>query len=289
MASAVVRKILIDTGSSVDIITWDYLRKLKYLGREIVPLVHPILGFERQVVNPTWMIHLPLPFGGKAKARNLEGDFLVVDVPTAYNVILEWLTLYKIKDPYTSNIGILIIITILVRCGLIAFTVRGRGLTIQRCGLLIAWTIFINCGRIEVHQLRVMTLGLGLTTILNILDICLEIAVLVESVRSQGHQEFSKEFYMVLMSPPIALMLDLSRFLSSRRGLDPYSGVGFFQLALQVASRPLSLSLTSSRSICTSLQSPLIFSALFVGRRSACPGPKQMELTPMTFSAWAKA
>ena len=41
VASAIVRRILIDTRSSVDIITWDCLKKLTYMGREIVLLVHP--------------------------------------------------------------------------------------------------------------------------------------------------------------------------------------------------------------------------------------------------------
>ncbi|KAJ8446294.1 hypothetical protein Cgig2_005825 [Carnegiea gigantea] len=48
MASAIVWRILIDTGSSIDTITWDCLWKLKYPGRETVPLVHPILGFGGQ-------------------------------------------------------------------------------------------------------------------------------------------------------------------------------------------------------------------------------------------------
>jgi len=82
----------------VAIITWDCLRKLKYSEREIVPLVHPILGFGGQEVNSTGMIRLPLRFGDKAKARTLEVDFLVVDMPTAYNVILGWLTLHKVKS-----------------------------------------------------------------------------------------------------------------------------------------------------------------------------------------------
>lgn len=84
VTSAIVYRILIDTGSSVDIIAWHCLRKLNYSGREIVPLVHPILGFGGQEVNPTGTICLLLHFGDKAKARNLEVDFLVVDVPTAY-------------------------------------------------------------------------------------------------------------------------------------------------------------------------------------------------------------
>ncbi|KAJ8428181.1 hypothetical protein Cgig2_015622 [Carnegiea gigantea] len=72
-------------GSSADIITWDCLKRLKHSGREITPLVHPILGFRGQ------------EFGHRSKARNLEVDFLVVDVPTAYNVILGRLTLHKVK------------------------------------------------------------------------------------------------------------------------------------------------------------------------------------------------
>jgi len=43
------------------------------------------------------MIRLPLHFGDEAKAKTLEVDFLVVDVPTAYNVIPVQPTLYKVK------------------------------------------------------------------------------------------------------------------------------------------------------------------------------------------------
>ena len=48
-------------------------------------------------MNPTGMIRLPLRFVDKLKARNLEVDFLVVDVPIAYNVILGPSTLHKVK------------------------------------------------------------------------------------------------------------------------------------------------------------------------------------------------
>ncbi|KAJ8452456.1 LOW QUALITY PROTEIN: hypothetical protein Cgig2_000045 [Carnegiea gigantea] len=95
IASEIVRQILIDTESSVDIITWDCLKKLTHQGHDIVPLVHPMLGFGGQEVNPTGMIHLPILFGDKLKAKNLEVDFLLIGVPTAYNVILGCLTLHK--------------------------------------------------------------------------------------------------------------------------------------------------------------------------------------------------
>ncbi|KAJ8419983.1 LOW QUALITY PROTEIN: hypothetical protein Cgig2_021355 [Carnegiea gigantea] len=69
----------------VDIITLDYLKKLTHRRRDIVPLE----------VNPTGMIHLPICFGNKLKAKNLEVDILVVDVPTASNVILGCPALHK--------------------------------------------------------------------------------------------------------------------------------------------------------------------------------------------------
>ncbi|KAJ8430655.1 hypothetical protein Cgig2_033680 [Carnegiea gigantea] len=75
VASAIIRRILIDTRSSADIITWDCLKKLKSPGKEIIPLVHRILGFGRQEVNPTGMTRLPLHFGDNATARNLELQF----------------------------------------------------------------------------------------------------------------------------------------------------------------------------------------------------------------------
>ncbi|KAJ8440108.1 hypothetical protein Cgig2_026459 [Carnegiea gigantea] len=48
-------------------------------------------------VNPAGIIRLPLCFGDKAKAKNLEVDFLVVDIPTACNVILRRPTLHRVK------------------------------------------------------------------------------------------------------------------------------------------------------------------------------------------------
>ena len=101
IVSAIVQRILIDTGSSVDIITCDCLKKLVHSGCGIIPFVHPILGFDGQQVNPTGMISLPVRFCSKLKSKNLDVDFLVVDVPMAYNVILRRPTLYRVKAAIT--------------------------------------------------------------------------------------------------------------------------------------------------------------------------------------------
>ena len=60
VANALVHQILIDTRSFVDIITWGCLQRLKYPGREIIPLIHPIVGFRGQEVNLVGMIWISL-------------------------------------------------------------------------------------------------------------------------------------------------------------------------------------------------------------------------------------
>ncbi|KAJ8427497.1 hypothetical protein Cgig2_028168 [Carnegiea gigantea] len=102
IASPIIHRILIDTGSSVDIITWDCLKKATHPGRDIIPLVHPILGFGGEEVNPTCMISLSLCFDDKLKARNLEVHFLIINVLTTYNVILGHPTLHK-PEKYLSQ------------------------------------------------------------------------------------------------------------------------------------------------------------------------------------------
>jgi len=72
VANSLIYWILIDIGSSVDIIAWHCLRRLKYQGRKIIPLVHLILGFGEKEVNPTGMIQLPLGFRDRSKAQKLE-------------------------------------------------------------------------------------------------------------------------------------------------------------------------------------------------------------------------
>ncbi|KAJ8431089.1 hypothetical protein Cgig2_016074 [Carnegiea gigantea] len=55
VASAIIRRILIDTRRLVDIITWDCLKKLKHIRREIARLEHPILGFGGQECHSGWL------------------------------------------------------------------------------------------------------------------------------------------------------------------------------------------------------------------------------------------
>ncbi|KAJ8422153.1 hypothetical protein Cgig2_012312 [Carnegiea gigantea] len=68
-----------------EVISHDSLKNLKHLGKDISPLVHPILGFGSQTVTLVGVINFPLLVTDKTKSRNTEVDFLVVQVPTIYN------------------------------------------------------------------------------------------------------------------------------------------------------------------------------------------------------------
>ncbi|KAJ8449496.1 hypothetical protein Cgig2_002293 [Carnegiea gigantea] len=57
----------------------------------------------QQEVNPTGMIRLSVHCGDKIKSRSLEVDFVIVDVPTAYNVILGRPTLHKRGEEKTAG------------------------------------------------------------------------------------------------------------------------------------------------------------------------------------------
>ncbi|KAJ8429579.1 LOW QUALITY PROTEIN: hypothetical protein Cgig2_023785 [Carnegiea gigantea] len=48
-------------------------------------------------IHPTGTIRLSVHFGDKSKSKSPEVDFLVVDVPTAYNVIIGRPTLHRVK------------------------------------------------------------------------------------------------------------------------------------------------------------------------------------------------
>ncbi|KAJ8430103.1 hypothetical protein Cgig2_007167 [Carnegiea gigantea] len=132
---------------------------------EIVPLVHPILGFRGQEANPIGMIHLPLRFGDKVKVKSLEVDSMAVDVPTAYNVILGRQAQHKAKkfslnelrsttanrrpvgqkrkqpgvnkNPWALDIRLFIIVVVPIRNGFIALVIQGPSFAFQRHGLLI--------------------------------------------------------------------------------------------------------------------------------------------------------
>ncbi|XP_021718596.1 uncharacterized protein LOC110686295 [Chenopodium quinoa] len=67
MVSANVKKILVDSGSSADIITWKCLEQMCFGRGDLTPLEKPLVRFEGQHVYPLGTIKLPIHLGEKGK------------------------------------------------------------------------------------------------------------------------------------------------------------------------------------------------------------------------------
>lgn len=79
-----VRRILIDSGSSMDIMYYGMFQKLGKRQEDLIPVSTQLLGLESFPVWPLGMLRTEVTIGGKA----VEAEFLVVNVSSSYNAIL---------------------------------------------------------------------------------------------------------------------------------------------------------------------------------------------------------
>ncbi|XP_048491429.1 uncharacterized protein LOC125492757 [Beta vulgaris subsp. vulgaris] len=88
ISNCLVHRILVDGGSSANIIYLSTFEKLM-IGREYLKLVrYPVIGFTGASVVLEGLISLLLRIGENGTARDVMAEFLVVDVPGAYNAII---------------------------------------------------------------------------------------------------------------------------------------------------------------------------------------------------------
>ncbi|XP_058189307.1 uncharacterized protein LOC131306895 [Rhododendron vialii] len=97
IANYLTRRVLIDSGSSADILYLHAYDQLK-VGRErLRPMASPLVGFAGTPVYPAGQIALPITMGEEKSQITGMIDFIVVDCPSsAYNAILGRTTLNKI-------------------------------------------------------------------------------------------------------------------------------------------------------------------------------------------------
>ncbi|XP_048493253.1 uncharacterized protein LOC104883311 [Beta vulgaris subsp. vulgaris] len=88
ISNCLVHRILVDGGSSANILYLSTFEKLM-IGREYLKSVrYPVIGFTGASVVLEGLISLPVRIGENDTARDLMAEFLVVDVPGAYNAIM---------------------------------------------------------------------------------------------------------------------------------------------------------------------------------------------------------
>ncbi|RWW88635.1 hypothetical protein BHE74_00002485 [Ensete ventricosum] len=97
MANACVKRVMIDTESSTDILYFDSFQKLGLTDKDLVTLISTLTGFTRDFVSPMGAAMIPVMFGGESMSKTLMVSFMVVKLLSAYNAITERSTLNRLK------------------------------------------------------------------------------------------------------------------------------------------------------------------------------------------------
>ncbi|GFY80996.1 hypothetical protein Acr_01g0008050 [Actinidia rufa] len=92
-----VQRILIDSGSSADILFISAFEKMKIGLDKLHPFHTPLIGFGGNTTQPLGWINLPITLGTEPHQTTVWQDFIVVDCPSPYNAILGRPTLGGIK------------------------------------------------------------------------------------------------------------------------------------------------------------------------------------------------
>ena len=83
-----MHQVLIDNGSSVDIIYLPAFQQMKLNKERLRPFTSPLVSFIGDMVIPKGVVKLTIITSTYPAQVSKEIDFLVVDCPSTYNVIL---------------------------------------------------------------------------------------------------------------------------------------------------------------------------------------------------------
>ncbi|VFQ69153.1 unnamed protein product [Cuscuta campestris] len=83
-----VKRILVDTGSSVNVLYWEAAQQLGIRKEDLTNLNMPLSGFTGDIIEPEGSIKLDIIIGEHPKVRHMRMDFVVADIKCAHNAIL---------------------------------------------------------------------------------------------------------------------------------------------------------------------------------------------------------
>ena len=97
MASNNVDRILVDNGSLVDILYYQAFQKMGLKSSDLRPSSNPVYDFTGDFVTPMRVFTLPMTIREYPRQSCVMVDFLVIDQPSAFNVVLARLSLRVLK------------------------------------------------------------------------------------------------------------------------------------------------------------------------------------------------
>ena len=92
-----VHRILVDNGSSIDILYWFAFKKLNMGQEKVVPTSCPLIGFTGEQVQPIRSIELPVMAGLYLRQVIVMVRFLLFDRPSTYNTTIGRMALKELR------------------------------------------------------------------------------------------------------------------------------------------------------------------------------------------------
>ena len=84
-----MHRILVDNGSSVDILDYQAFQKMSLKNSDLKPSPNLVYGFTGDSVTPMGVITLPMTVGEYPRQSCVMVDFLVIDQPSAFNAVFD--------------------------------------------------------------------------------------------------------------------------------------------------------------------------------------------------------
>nr|XP_009383411.1 PREDICTED: uncharacterized protein LOC103971180 [Musa acuminata subsp. malaccensis] len=97
IANAQVKRVMVDTGSSADVLYFDAFGRLGLTQENLTPVTSALTGFTVDSISLLKTTMLPITLGEEPRMKTIMTTFMVVDLPSAYNVILGRPTLNRIQ------------------------------------------------------------------------------------------------------------------------------------------------------------------------------------------------
>ncbi|RWV91638.1 hypothetical protein GW17_00046075 [Ensete ventricosum] len=95
ITNAWVMRVMVDTGSFVDVLYLDAFQKLSLTKEDLAPMALALIWFTGDSISPLGLATLPITIEEEPSSKTMMVTFIVVGLPSAYNVIL--------RTPVTST------------------------------------------------------------------------------------------------------------------------------------------------------------------------------------------
>ncbi|XP_065020456.1 uncharacterized protein LOC135645730 [Musa acuminata AAA Group] len=105
VANARVKRVMVDTESSADVLYFDAFRRLGLTEGDLNPMASALIGFMGDSISPLETMALPVTIGEEPRVKTMITTFMVVNLPLTYNIILGRPTLNKSKAVVSTVVG----------------------------------------------------------------------------------------------------------------------------------------------------------------------------------------